>query len=159
MRSGRLASTCNVNNESRTSQRTSGSRNRSSNLPVHTHERGRDPQAEVAEARGVVQVSNISTAEDLTWDPASGRDRPYVFRVCGSDTVMGALLAEFAARRELVCGLLTAIPGVRARFTAPTFNEFVVDLPRPAADVINQLAHFPIRELPPAQRVSAIYII
>jgi branched-chain amino acid transport system substrate-binding protein len=52
---------------------------------------------EVAEAKGIVQVSNISTAEDLTWDPVKGRERRYVFRVCGSDTVMGALLAKFAA--------------------------------------------------------------
>jgi branched-chain amino acid transport system substrate-binding protein len=55
------------------------------------------PVAEVAEARGVVQVSNISTAEDLTWNPVTGRERRNVFRVCGSDTVMGALLARFAA--------------------------------------------------------------
>jgi branched-chain amino acid transport system substrate-binding protein len=55
------------------------------------------PVAEVAEQRGVVQVSNISTAEDLTWNPATGRERRHVFRVCGSDTVMGALLARFAA--------------------------------------------------------------
>ena len=55
--------------------------------------------AEIAERRGVVQVSNISTAEDLTWNPASGRERPHVFRVCGSDTFMSALLAQFAAER------------------------------------------------------------
>jgi branched-chain amino acid transport system substrate-binding protein len=63
--------------------------------------------AEEAEARGVVQVSNVSTAQDLTWDPASGRDREFVFRVCGSDVVMGRLLAAFArdtlgARRAAV---------------------------------------------------------
>lgn len=52
--------------------------------------------AEVAEARGVPQVSNVSTAQDLTWDPVSGRDRPFVFRVCNSDVVMGRLLAAFA---------------------------------------------------------------
>ena len=34
---------------------------------------------------------------------------------------------------------LLAIPGVKARFNTPIFNEFVVDLPRPAADVVNQL--------------------
>ncbi|HRU07695.1 MAG TPA: glycine dehydrogenase, partial [Candidatus Brocadiia bacterium] len=34
---------------------------------------------------------------------------------------------------------LQAIPGVRARFGGPVFNEFVVDLPRPAADVVNEL--------------------
>jgi branched-chain amino acid transport system substrate-binding protein len=56
------------------------------------------PVAEVAEARHVVQVSNISTAEDLTWNPATGRERLNVFRVCGSDVVMGELLARFAAQ-------------------------------------------------------------
>jgi len=34
---------------------------------------------------------------------------------------------------------LLAVPGVTARFDAPIFNEFVVDLPQPAADVINHL--------------------
>jgi branched-chain amino acid transport system substrate-binding protein len=52
--------------------------------------------AGIADTRGVVQVSNVSTADDLTWDPASGRDRPYVFRVCPSDVVMGLSLARFA---------------------------------------------------------------
>ncbi len=52
--------------------------------------------AGIADTRGVVQVSNVSTADDLTWDPASGRDRPYVFRVCPSDLVMGVKLADFA---------------------------------------------------------------
>ena len=52
--------------------------------------------AGIADTRGVVQVSNVSTADDLTWDPATGRDRPYVFRVCASDLEMGLNLAEFA---------------------------------------------------------------
>ena len=52
-----------------------------------------------AEAQGVVQVSNVSTAQDLTWDPVTGRDRPFVFRVCSSDVVMGAQLASFARER------------------------------------------------------------
>jgi branched-chain amino acid transport system substrate-binding protein len=63
--------------------------------------------AEEAEAQGLVQVSNVSTAQDLTWDPVTGRDRPFVFRVCSTDVVMGALLAKFAretlgARRAAV---------------------------------------------------------
>ena len=41
--------------------------------------------------------------------------------------------AAYARQRIL------AIPGVSARFSAPVFNEFVVDLPRPAAEVINNL--------------------
>ncbi len=52
-----------------------------------------------AEAQGIVQVSNVSTAQDLTWDPVSGRDRPFVFRVCSSDVVMGAQLSAFARDR------------------------------------------------------------
>ena len=55
--------------------------------------------AEEAEARGLVQVSNVSTAHDLTWDPVSGRDRAFVFRVCSSDAEMGAQLARFAVGR------------------------------------------------------------
>jgi branched-chain amino acid transport system substrate-binding protein len=63
--------------------------------------------AEVAEASGVLQVTNISTAADLTWDEATGRSRPFVFRMCATDEVMGALLADFAvgtlrARRAAV---------------------------------------------------------
>jgi branched-chain amino acid transport system substrate-binding protein len=52
--------------------------------------------AQLAEARGLPQVSNVSTARDLTWDPGSGRDHPFVFRVCGSDEAMGQALATFA---------------------------------------------------------------
>jgi branched-chain amino acid transport system substrate-binding protein len=55
--------------------------------------------AEVAEGRDVPQVSNVSTADDLTWDPATGQDREFVFRVCGSDVVMGRLLAQVARDR------------------------------------------------------------
>jgi len=63
--------------------------------------------AEKVEARGVVQVSNVSTAQDLTWVPETGQNREFVFRVCSSDVVMGALLAEYAvedlrARRAAV---------------------------------------------------------
>jgi branched-chain amino acid transport system substrate-binding protein len=55
--------------------------------------------AEVAEARDLPQVSNVSTADDLTWDPVTGQDREFVFRVCGSDVVMGRLLADVARDR------------------------------------------------------------
>jgi branched-chain amino acid transport system substrate-binding protein len=63
--------------------------------------------AEEAEARRLVQISNVSTAQDLTWDPATGRSRAYVFRVCATDVAMGGLLATFArdtlgARRAAV---------------------------------------------------------
>ena len=55
--------------------------------------------AEEAEARGVLQNTNVSTAADLTFDPQTGRQRPFVFRMCASDEVMGALLAGFAVER------------------------------------------------------------
>jgi len=52
--------------------------------------------AEEAEANGVLQITNVSTAADLTWDPQTGRARPFVFRMCATDDVMGELLAGFA---------------------------------------------------------------
>ena len=55
--------------------------------------------AEEAEADGILQITNVSTAADLTWDPKTGRDRPFVFRMCASDDVMGELLAGFARDR------------------------------------------------------------
>lgn len=63
--------------------------------------------AEESEGRGVLQISNVSTAADLTWDPQSGVERPFVFRMCATDDVMGSLLADFArdglrARRAAV---------------------------------------------------------
>lgn len=55
--------------------------------------------AEEAENEGILQVTNVSTASDLTWDPTSGRVRPFVFRMCASDDVIGELLASFARDR------------------------------------------------------------
>src|SRR5260370_112933 len=55
--------------------------------------------AEVAEADHIVQVSNVSTAQDLTWNPVTGASHRFVFRVCNSDVVLGRLLAEFAKER------------------------------------------------------------
>jgi branched-chain amino acid transport system substrate-binding protein len=55
--------------------------------------------AEVAEPAGILQITNVSTAADLTRDLPSGPGRRFVFRMCASDDVMGALLAEFATER------------------------------------------------------------
>ncbi len=44
-----------------------------------------------------------------------------------------AAKAEYARKR------LLEVPGVTTRFDAPIFNEFVIDLPCPAADVVNDL--------------------
>ncbi len=52
--------------------------------------------AQVAESVGVVQISNVSTAADLTYDPETGADRPFVFRVCSSEDVLATRLAAFA---------------------------------------------------------------
>jgi branched-chain amino acid transport system substrate-binding protein len=51
--------------------------------------------AGVAEASGVPQITNVSTASDLTLDTLAGR-RHFVFRMCASDDVIGGLLAGFA---------------------------------------------------------------
>jgi len=80
--------------------------------------------AEVAEARGLVQVSNVSTAQDLTWDPLNGRDRPFVFRVCSTDVVMGALLAAFA-RDELGARRAGVLYEVGRPYSARMARSFV----------------------------------
>jgi branched-chain amino acid transport system substrate-binding protein len=80
--------------------------------------------AEIAEARGVVQVSNVSTAQDLTWDPATGRNRPHVFRVCGSDEVSGRLLAEFA-REHLRARRAAVLYEVGRTYSASLARSFV----------------------------------
>ena len=44
-----------------------------------------------------------------------------------------------AAKASYARGRLLAIPGVTAPFEGPVFNEFVIDVPRPAAEVVNDL--------------------
>lgn len=80
--------------------------------------------AEEAEAHGVVQISNVSTAQDLTWDARSGRDRPFIFRVCSSDVVMGARLAEFA-RTELGAHRAAVLYEVGRTYSARLARAFV----------------------------------
>jgi branched-chain amino acid transport system substrate-binding protein len=55
--------------------------------------------AEETEAHAILQITNVSTAAELTWSEETGRVRPYVFRMCASDSVIGALLADFARDR------------------------------------------------------------
>jgi branched-chain amino acid transport system substrate-binding protein len=88
--------------------------------------------AEEAEARGLVQVSNVSTAQDLTWDPASGRDRPFVFRVCSTDVVMGTLLASFA-RDALGARRAAVLYEVGRTYSARLARSFVSHFRDPAA--------------------------
>lgn len=79
--------------------------------------------AAVADTRGVVQVSNVSTADDLTWDPATGRNRPWVFRVCPSDVVMGTSLADFA-RDELRARRVAILYEVSRSYSAKLARSF-----------------------------------
>ncbi len=79
--------------------------------------------AGVADTSGVVQVSNVSTADDLTWDPATGRDRPYVFRVCASDLVMGVKLADFA-RSDLHARRVAVLYEVGRSYSAKLARSF-----------------------------------
>jgi branched-chain amino acid transport system substrate-binding protein len=79
--------------------------------------------AGIADTRGVVQVSNVSTADDLTWDPATGRDRPYVFRVCASDVVMGLNLARFA-REDLHARRVAILYEVGRSYSAKLARSF-----------------------------------
>jgi branched-chain amino acid transport system substrate-binding protein len=88
--------------------------------------------AEQAEARGLVQVSNVSTAQDLTWDPVTGRDRAFVFRVCSSDVVMGARLATFA-RDTLGARRAAVLYEVGRTYSARLAHSFVERFRDPAA--------------------------
>ncbi|MBN2371865.1 MAG: ABC transporter substrate-binding protein [Vicinamibacteria bacterium] len=80
--------------------------------------------AEVAEQRRVVQISNISTAEELTHDPETGSERRHVFRTCGSDVVMGALLARFA-RKDLDARRVAVLYEVGSTYSARLAQSFI----------------------------------
>lgn len=88
--------------------------------------------AEQAEARGLVQVSNVSTAQDLTWDPVTGRGRAFIFRVCSSDVVMGERLATFA-RDTLGARRAAVLYEVGRTYSARLAKSFVERFRDPAA--------------------------
>ncbi len=88
--------------------------------------------AEVAEAAGIPQISNVSTARDLTWDPLTGRDRPFVFRMCASDDVMGRLLAGFA-RDELGAHRTAVLYEVGRTYSQQLARSFVASFADAAA--------------------------
>ncbi len=56
------------------------------------------PVSEIANARGVIQVSPTSTNEDVTVD-ANGVTKPYIFRACFIDPFQGFVGAKFAMEK------------------------------------------------------------
>jgi len=70
-----------------------------------------------------------------------------------------------AAKAAYTRERLLAIPGVAARFDAPFFNEFVIDLPREAGDVIGKLiekglaAGFPLERYYPDMANSMLIAV
>jgi branched-chain amino acid transport system substrate-binding protein len=88
--------------------------------------------AEVAESKGVAQISNVSTASDITWDPQTGNDRPFVFRMCASDDVMGRLLASFA-RETLGARRAAVLYEVGRKYSQQLARSFVLSFADPAS--------------------------
>ena len=100
--------------------------------------------AGIADTSGVVQVSNVSTADDLTWDPATGRDRPYVFRVCLSDIPMGRHLAAFA-RDRLKARRAAVLYEVGRSYSAKLARSFADNFADPGAGrVVAELFYLPL---------------
>lgn len=79
--------------------------------------------AGVAEASGVPQITNVSTASDLTFDPQAGR-RPFVFRMCASDAVIGSLLAGFA-KNELGAHRAAVLYEVARKYSQQLARSFI----------------------------------
>jgi branched-chain amino acid transport system substrate-binding protein len=100
--------------------------------------------AEMAEAAGVVQISNVSTAQDLTWDPATGKNRRFVFRVCSSDVVIGARLAEFA-RDYLRAHRVAVLYEVGRVYSAKLARSFIDQFAdEPAGRLVEELSYLPL---------------
>ena len=100
--------------------------------------------AEVAESEHLVQVSNVSTATDLTWDPATGADRPFVFRACSSDEELTRHLADFA-RAHLGARRVAVLYEVGRSYSAQMARRFVGSFADPAAGrVAKELVYLPL---------------
>jgi len=96
--------------------------------------------AEVAESERLVQVSNVSTASDLTWDPATGADRPFVFRACSSDEELTRHLADFA-REHLGARRVAVLYEVGRSYSAQMARRFVGSFSDPATGrVVKELS-------------------
>jgi len=96
--------------------------------------------AEEAEARGLVQVSNVSTAQDLNYDPATGHNREFVFRVCTSDGVMGGLLAAFA-REKLGARRAAVLYEVGRTYSARLARSFIDRFREPGSRVTKEFVY------------------
>jgi branched-chain amino acid transport system substrate-binding protein len=100
--------------------------------------------AEVAENRGIPQISNVSTAENLTWDPETGRERRFVFRVCASDATMGAALARFA-ERQLAARRVAVLYEVGRSYSARLARNFIKRFQVPSGErVAKEFYYLPL---------------
>jgi branched-chain amino acid transport system substrate-binding protein len=100
--------------------------------------------AEVAESLGIVQVSNVSTAADLTWDPITGLDRPFVFRVCSSETDLTERLAAFA-REQLHAHRVALLYEVGRSYSAQMVRGFSARFEAPAAGrLVREFGYLPL---------------
>ncbi len=54
------------------------------------------PVSDIANSKGVIQVSPTSTNPDVTVDPISGQTKQYIFRACFIDPFQGLVGAKFA---------------------------------------------------------------
>jgi branched-chain amino acid transport system substrate-binding protein len=97
--------------------------------------------AEESDAHGVLQITNVSTAADLTWDPKVGRVHPFVFRMCASDSVIGALLADFA-RDRLAARRVAVLYEVGRTYSARLANAFLQRFSDPGAGRLTMEAHY-----------------
>ncbi len=97
--------------------------------------------AEESEAHGILQISNVSTAADLTWDAATGRERPFVFRMCASDSVIGALLADFT-QNQLEAQRVAVLYEVGRTYSARLADAFIRRFTDPAAGRVVLQAYY-----------------
>ena len=97
--------------------------------------------AEESDAHGILQITNVSTAADLTWDPKTGRVHPFVFRMCASDSVIGVLLADFA-RDRLAARRVAVLYEVGRTYSARLASAFLQRFSDPGAGRVTMEAHY-----------------
>ncbi|MBZ5639421.1 MAG: aminomethyl-transferring glycine dehydrogenase subunit GcvPA [Acidobacteriia bacterium] len=78
-------------------------------------------------------TSNICTNQGLCMTAATIH-----LALIGREGLRGIALAN-RAKASYTAGKLAAVKGVKRAFAGPVFNEFVLDLPRPAAEVLEAL--------------------